>query len=341
MQVSAQTDTANARRRGAAFDEALERLYEPVRGDLEEVGSALRALTHGQPSFIIELLDHVLETTGKRVRPAITLLASRFHPNDGANARTMASAVELLHVATLIHDDTVDDSAFRRGRATISSMWGNNAAVLVGDFVFAASATFVCDTGNIRVVRRFAETIMELSIGELGEMARAHDASLTREEYFRRIYKKTASLFTTAGESGAVLSGAPEDVVDALRSYGYNLGMAFQITDDVLDFEGASEETGKPVGSDLANGVLTLPAIIALERQPEDNPIAALCERPDDRESLRAAVDLIQQPSIIEAAYSVADDFSRKALRSLDRVPPARERDSLAELARYLVRRRG
>jgi geranylgeranyl pyrophosphate synthase len=323
-----------------ALAERLDRVYAPVREELDRVNGKLRGLTGAQPSYLAQLLDHVLETTGKRLRPAITLLASRFHPNDGRAALIMAAAVELLHIATLIHDDTVDNSDIRRGKATVSRMWGRNAAVLVGDYIFATSATFVCDTGNIRVIRRFSETIMELASGELNEMAGAHDIKQTRDQYFQRIYDKTASLFTTAAESGAVLSGASEDVVQALKAYGYNLGMAFQIADDIMDFEASSEETGKPVGSDLAQGILTLPTLIAIERNPGDNPIATLCRRPADAEALRQSVALAQEPSIMEEAFAVADQYSRKALDSLAAIGPVEARDSLEDLVSFLVRRR-
>ena len=320
--------------------ERLDRVYAPVRKELDRVRETLRSLTSGHMPFLSELLDHVLDTTGKRVRPAVTLLASRFHSNDGSAAEIMASAVELLHVATLIHDDTVDNSDIRRGKATVSNIWGRNAAVLLGDYVFATSATFVCDTGNIRVIRRFSQTIMELSSGELNEMAGAYNFRQSREQYFGRIYNKTASLFTTAAESGAVLSGAPENKVQSLKEYGYNLGMAYQIADDILDFEGTSEETGKPVGNDLALGVLTLPAIIAIERFPEDNPLMTFCARPADADALRQAVDMVQDASVMEEAFAVAEEYSRKALASLAALDGNAARDSLEELVPCLVGRR-
>ena len=270
----------------------------------------------------------------------MTLLASKFHPNDGRNAEIMAAAAELLHIATLIHDDTVDDSDVRRGKATVSNLWGRNAAVLLGDYVFATSATFVCDTGNVRVIRRFAETIMELSSGELSEMSSAYDAAQTREHYLEGIYNKTASLFTTAAESGAILSGANEDLVQSLRDYGYNIGMAFQIVDDILDLDGISEEVGKPVGSDLGHGIMTLPAIIAVERYPQDNPVVELFRAPEDSESLKRALDMVQDPSIIRDSYALADQYSRRALESIATLARNRYRDSLEGLAHYVVTRR-
>ncbi len=285
-------------------------------------------------------LGHILGTPGKRVRPAITLLASSFCPHDEEATETMATAVELLHIATLIHDDTVDDSDLRRGKATVSSLWGRKKAVLVGDYIFAASATFVCDTGNVRVIRRFAETIMQLSTGELQEMDDAFDPNLSMDQYLERIYNKTASLFTTAGECGAVLSGAPEEVVEALKGYGYNLGMAFQIVDDILDFEGTEAEFGKPVGSDLANGVVTLPVLIARGRGMVDGLMEDLAANRSDPEALCRVVEMVKQPDVIESAYAVAEEYCGKARASLEPLPSNEERTSLEWLVDYVMKRR-
>ena len=331
-------DTGQIRSR--ALSAELDRVYEPVREELERVRHNLRGLAHSQSPFLAELLNHVLETSGKGVRPAFMLLASKFHPNDGSKAEIMASAVELLHIATLIHDDTVDNTDIRRGKITVSSKWGKNAAVLLGDYVFATSATFVCNTGDIRVVQRFSETAMQLSAGELHEMAGVYDTRQTREQYFQRIYNKTASLFTVTGETGAILSGAPEPVVEVLKEYGYNIGMVYQIVDDILDFYGTEEEVGKPVGNDLAQGIMTLPAIIAMELYPQDNSILRLFQRPKDVGNLKRAVDLVQSSSVIDESYAVAEDYCRKALRSLDALEDNRYRDALEELAHYVLMRR-
>jgi len=315
-------------------------VYEPVCDGLERVKRRLHSLCENQSPFLAELLDHVLETKGKRVRPAITLLCSQFHPNDGKKAETMAAAVELLHIATLIHDDTVDNSDIRRGKVTVSKMWGRNAAVLLGDYVFATSATFVCDTENVRVIRRFSETIMELSSGELHEMVATYDWAQTREQYEKRIYNKTASLFTTASESGAVLSGAPESVVDALRHYGYSLGMAFQIIDDILDFEGNPDEIGKPVGNDLSQGIMTLPAIMYIERNSVDNPLVDYFKNPEDSESLKKAVAAIQSSSVMRDSYAVAEQYCDSALANLAALDNIPALASLKELVNYVVQRR-
>ena len=315
--------------------------YEPVRERLSKVNVSLAEMAEEKHPFLAQLLDHTFSTPGKNIRPAITLLASNFYQHDERITEKMATGVELLHIASLIHDDTVDGAALRRGKLTISSLWGPKAAVLAGDYIFAASATLVCDTGNIRVIRRFAETIMELSSGELQEMAETYNPEQSMEGYLERIYNKTASLFTTAAESGAILSGAPEACSQALRSYGHNLGMAFQVVDDILDFDGTEEETGKPIGSDLANGIVTLPTLIAMKRKKCCDAVKRAFSHLDDDTLMMEAVSIIQDDSVLEESYEFASRYCEKALANLQDLPPSPSRDSLEELVSHVKVRRG
>jgi geranylgeranyl pyrophosphate synthase len=304
------------------------------------VDDKLRSLADTEISPVQPLLQYVTDAGGKRVRPAITLLAAQFHPHDPARPIFMASAVELLHLATLIHDDTVDNSPLRRGRATVSNTWTPHVAVLFGDYVFATSATFVCDTQNIRVIRRFSETIMELASGQIMEFFTAFDAAQARELYNDRIYRKTASLFCTASESGAVLGEAPEDEIQALRDYGYNLGMAFQVSDDLLDFQGDASNLGKPVGSDLLNGVLTLPTIMLMERYPNDDLVQSLFQDPTNDGKLEKVVEVINDSTILPDCERVVQDYSDKACQALRFLPDCDPKRSLLDLADYLISRR-
>lgn len=316
-------------------------IYEPVQPQLERVDANLRRLaTQANLGEEPELLAHAVVSGGKKVRPTITLLAGQVFDGDEDVLVTMATAVELLHIATLVHDDTVDKADTRRGRATISNIWGNDVAVLLGDYVFATSATFVCDTGNLRVVRRFSETIMELAQGELAEFFSVYDWGQTIDQYNKRIYDKTASLFCTASESGAVLSGAPEPACEALRDYGYNLGMAFQIMDDVLDFTSTEEELGKPVGNDLLQGTVTLPVLLFAAQHPDVRELRRVVEGNHGAEDLKALVDAVRNSSAIPQTNAVIDDYKRKAHEALMRIPAHRSRASLESLIDYVSHRR-
>ncbi len=323
-----------------------EDVYGPVRPELQAVVLNIATLAQEQGSHEGEMadrLEHVLSAPGKRLRPAITLLASRLWGGPTDLAVLMGTAIELLHIATLIHDDTIDDADTRRGRETASNLWGRNVAVLLGDYVFAAAARFVCDTNSVRLVRRFSETIMELSRGELNELLDGQDPRVTRDAYFQRIYDKTASLFSTAAESGAVLGGAPEPDVQLVKNYGYKLGMAYQVLDDVLDYESTSEELGKPAGNDLKEGVLTLPAIMLVEAQPGSNAVLDLFKSAraarengrsgTDENALAVAIESVKTSGFIEESRSVAQKFIDEARESLRGLPETEERTALYTLA--------
>ena len=323
------------------LEETTARIYEPIKDGLVQVEERLHSISDTETPYLSELLSYITQTKGKRVRPAITMLSASLHPYDHDLPIIMATAIELLHIATLIHDDTIDNSPLRRGKATVSDIWGKNVAVLLGDYVFATSATFVCDTKNVRVIRRFSETIMELSSGELLEYFNTHNSNQTREDYNDRIYRKTASLFRTAAETGAILSDAPEETVSALHAYGYNIGMAFQIVDDILDVQGDAAMIGKPVGNDLLQGVLTLPSIMLMERYPDDNPINELFRSDNHRngDELKRALEMIQNSGIIEDCYEVVRDYSLKASQAMEPLSDSPGRSSLLHLSRYIIDR--
>ena len=321
------------------LDQRAASIYAPVRDQLVQVENKLKALSDTTIPELEPLLNHVLSHGGKRVRPAMTLLSSNFFPQEPENAVNMATGVELLHLATLIHDDTVDNADLRRGNASVSSRWGKQVAVLFGDCLFAASAVLVCDTGNLRVVRRFAETIMELASGEIIEFFNTFNPKQEMDRYYDRIYRKTATLFCTAAESGAVLSGATEEQVQALRDYGYNIGMAFQIVDDLLDIQGNEAEMGKPVGNDLLQGVLTLPTILLLERYPNNNPIADLFKDREDTAKVGQTLDMINNSTILADCFAIVRQYCDQANRSLETLPKCDCRDSLETLADYVRER--
>jgi heptaprenyl diphosphate synthase/octaprenyl-diphosphate synthase len=314
-------------------------LFAPVHDDLIRVDRMIMDLDRVGLPGLEQMLEHVLGAPGKRVRPALTLLAGAFHRYDLELLLPMAAAVEVLHTATLVHDDTVDRAETRRGHATLNSIWNGGLAVLAGDYLFANSADMVASTGNVRVMRLFAQTLMTLTMGELGQIFAAFDADQSREDYYGRIARKTAALFSMATESGAVLSGAPEPHIQALRQYGWDLGVAFQIVDDIFDFTASSEEIGKPVGGDLRSGTLTLPALLINERYPERNMIRRYFEDKDEA-LLQEIVQLSRTPEIVAAAYGVAREFGDKAINAIRNLPEGEPKRCLVELTDYVLSRR-
>jgi heptaprenyl diphosphate synthase/octaprenyl-diphosphate synthase len=290
--------------------------------------------------FLSELLGYSLESTGKRIRPSLTFLSGRFYHYDLDKILLMATATELMHTATLVHDDAIDHSEVRRGRATVNKIWDAEKAVLLGDYLFAEAGAFTAATQNLRVVKLFADTLKTISSGELNQAFYAFNLEQSHEQYFQRVAKKTAALFCLATESGSVLSGAPEESVRILIEYGYNLGIAFQIVDDILDFVGTEEELGKPIGSDLAQGTLTLPAMLLLERYPKGNPVKQLFRKREGRDNIRQAIEMVRNSSIIEECYNAASDFSTRACRNLNKLPDSESRQSLLGLADYIIARK-
>jgi octaprenyl-diphosphate synthase len=232
----------------------IDAIYEPIKEDLLKVEEGLKDFAQVDFPGMRQLLEHILKSGGKRIRPAIALLVGKFYNYQLDLFLPLATGMELLHIATLVHDDTIDNSLLRRGKPTINSLWGQSAAVLLGDYLFSGAAHLVSSTGNIPVTRLFAQTLMAISSGELQESLMTYNLSQTREDYYQRIAAKTASLFSSAAESGAILGQAPEKAVSSLKDYGHQLGLSFQIVDDILDFTGEEEEMGKPAGSDLIHG---------------------------------------------------------------------------------------
>ncbi len=288
-----------------------------------------------------QLIRHVLQAKGKRIRPTLAFMSARFGKYPVERLTLLGAAVELLQTASLIHDDLVDDSATRRGIVTLHRIANAKASVLVGDYLFAKSAALATATKSLAVMALFARTLMAMSDGELREMSNNSNDDRTLEQYYRRIEGKTASLFVAATEGGAILSGIGERGELALRAYGLNLGMAFQIADDILDFVGTEEELGKPVGGDLRQGTLTLPVLWALDNLSDGAVLRRVVEQEQaSDEEVDAAVRLVAASPAIEFAQREAERFARQACEALAIFPAGEARDQLEGLADYSVRRR-
>ncbi len=253
----------------------------------------------------------------------------------------LAAATETLHTATLVHDDVVDGALLRRGIPTLNASWSRGATILAGDYLFAHSADLAAQSGNLRVIHIFSRTLMTICDGELRQLFSTLNWRQPKEEYYQRIFAKTASLFQAAAEGGAVLSGAPEEHIQALRSYGYHFGMAFQIVDDILDFIGDESVMGKPVGSDLRQGTVTLPVFYFLQQDARASELIQLLERvrTNGGEGIQEAVTLIRESDAIEAAKEEARQFVAQAQQDLEILPDVPARAALRELADFVVER--
>lgn len=311
----------------------------PVQHDLQLVDSIIRAQAEGHYSGLNLALDLILKSGGKRIRPSITLLVGYMLGAPKEKLLTLAAAIELLHTATLIHDDLIDNSMLRRGMPTINSQWSPGATVLTGDFFFARAAKLAADTDSIPVMKIFSQTLSTIVNGEITQLFTIK-CQLNRKDYFERIYAKTASLFETAAMTAALISSVPEDTVEDMRFYGYNVGVAFQIVDDILDFTGEQEILGKPVGNDLRQGLVTLPVICYIENNPDDEDIRPFLEgRCPDQNQLQRLIESIQRSDAPARALQEAEQFIEKGVSRLANQPAGLERNCLEELAKFITHR--
>jgi len=316
-------------------------LYGPVAGDLARVDALLAEIRHVEFPWLKEMLEAVLSGSGKRMRPAISLLAGRLGDYDLDRLVPMAASVELLHTATLVHDDVIDAAPERRGKPTAAALFNNASSVMLGDYMFANAAEFVARTGNLRVIHNFALTLRTMANGELTQDMSTFDYSPDVQRYLDRIWGKTASLFATAAEGGAIVAGLPEPQIEALRDYGKQLGMAFQIVDDILDFASTSEEMGKPVGSDLLAGTLTLPALLYMDRSPNENPVKRAFDGVRRRSNLQRAIDEIRaDASLLDESMATARRYADTARAALGPLPRGEVRETLESLVDYVLERR-
>ncbi len=318
----------------------LSSIYESVEADLGSVEEGLRSTLKGLFPWLSEMLGYSLSDGGKRIRPALMLLCGKFYDYNLEHLQPMGVAIELMHTATLVHDDAIDKSMVRRGKPTINSLWDDERAVLLGDYLFARAGEWATHAQNLYVVRLFSQTLATISSGELEQIISAFNSEQTREDYLRRISGKTASLFSLATESGAILSQAPPELVRILKDYGHNLGVAFQIVDDILDYVGTEAEIGKPVGSDLTQGTLTLPAMLLMEQYPDNNPVRRLFRGEDKEQNIALTIKMVRDSGIVEECYEIAAGYCARACRDLDQLPDEVASQPLIKLADFVVRRK-
>jgi geranylgeranyl pyrophosphate synthase len=319
-------------------------VFATMRPDLLLVQSRLEEAVRIDYPGVSDLILDLVRAGGKRLRPLILLLAGRAFRNDRDKLVTAGAGVELLHTASLVHDDTVDRAGMRRGRPTLNSVLPSGAVILLGDFLFAQSAMLAAATNSPRVVSIFASTLADICDGQLREMFFAHRLDQSREEYERRIFGKTASLFAGSAEMGAIIGDAPEPAVQALRQYGSDIGMAFQIVDDVLDLREDATQLGKPAGHDLTQGTVTLPTIIYASGLTQPSEAATRLEAVvsgeiDDPSEVNKVVEEIRDSGALEATMDDARGYAVRSRTHLAAAPNAEVRDMLEQIADIVCER--
>ncbi|MFC6686776.1 polyprenyl synthetase family protein [Jhaorihella thermophila] len=320
-----------------------ERLATVLAGEMEAVNRLIRdRMASEHAPRIPEVTAHLVEAGGKRLRPMLTLAAARLCGYDGDHHIRLAATVEFIHTATLLHDDVVDESAQRRGRPTANLLWDNKSSVLVGDYLFARSFQLMVETGSLRVLDILANASATIAEGEVLQMTAATDLRTDEEVYLKVVRGKTAALFSAATQVGGVIAGAPERQVQALYDYGDALGIAFQIVDDLLDYQGDSRATGKNVGDDFRERKLTLPVIKAVARATEEERSfwqRTIEKGRQEEGDLDHALGLMKKYGTLEATRDDANTWADRARAALKALPDGDLRDMLHDLAAYVVAR--
>ena len=322
---------------------ALSQIFEPIRADLEKVDQEFARHVQSKVQLIPQIGQYIRTSGGKRIRPAVLLMAARLAGYRGDRSILYASVVEFIHTATLVHDDIIDDSDLRRGRLAVHSRWGNDITVLLGDYLYIKSMAMALTHDTLDIVRLLCDVTLHMIEGELYQLTKNGDADIAEDEHFDIMRRKTAYLFGGCAQIGGMLAKVSSEREQALREYGFNLGMAFQLVDDLLDFTGDADAVGKPIGSDLREGKVTLP-LIHLQQHGNGGPgrqiirdvIASRSVEPAQwHELLRS----LKEHASIDYAYRKAEDFAERAKKPLYAFPPSSERDALLALPDYVLAR--
>ena len=315
-------------------------LFTPVEADLQILADNLKQLVGNRHPILYAAAEHLFGAGGKRIRPAIVLLISRatmLEEDITARHRRLAEITEMIHTASLVHDDVVDESNVRRGVPTVHSLFGNRIAILAGDFLFAQSSWYLANLNNLDVVKLLSEVIMDLAAGEIQQGLNRFDASISIESYLQKSYYKTASLIANSAKAAGLISETSLEIAEHLYNYGRHLGLAFQIVDDILDFTSSTDTLGKPAGSDLKSGNLTAPVLYALEEKPY---LEVLIEREFAQEGdLEQALALIDDSRGIQRARELADHHSKLATENISILAHSESRQALINLTDYVLSR--
>lgn len=314
--------------------------YQVVTDDFAIVDRLIREQLSSRIPLVEKIGDYIISAGGKRLRPLLTLLAGNALGQCDERTCKLAASIEFLHTSTLLHDDVVDKSDLRRGRATANAKWGNSASVLVGDFLYARSFELMVQLESIPVLQVLSNATRVIAEGEVLQLTKVRDASTTEETYMEVIRAKTAMLFEASTQCAALLVGASAEQTEALRQYGDKLGTAFQLMDDLLDYQGDAETLGKNVGDDLAEGKPTLPLIIAMRQgTPEQAQLVRTAIQKGGLENLKAISRAVRDSGALDYTANKARQFADEAIACLDALPDSIYKAAMTDLARFAVER--
>lgn len=315
-------------------------IHAAVAEDFAAVDRAVLAQLNSRVPLVETIGHYIIESGGKRLRPLLVLLSARALGYDGDKHITLATLIEFMHTSTLLHDDVVDESSLRRGRTTANEHWGNAPSVLVGDFLYSRSFQMMVEVGSMRVMEVLSAATCTIAEGEVLQLTNVGNPDIDEAAYFDTIHGKTAMLFEAASHSGAILAEGSAGQQEALRLYGRYLGLAFQLIDDLLDYQGDADTMGKNVGDDLAEGKPTLPLIHAIrEGSPEQAKLIRRAIRQGGLDQLDEVLSIVHATGALEYTRARAEEMAERALKQLDTLAPSRYRDTMAELARLAVDR--
>lgn len=313
---------------------------DPTGAAMREVDAVIRARLSSQVALIDQISTYIVDAGGKRIRPRLVLLFSEALGFEGPERYELAAIVEFIHTATLLHDDVVDESALRRGRATANATFGNAASVLVGDFLYSRAFQMMVSVNRMRVLEVLADATNVIAEGEVLQLINMHDPDLAVDDYLRVIRFKTAKLFEASARLGAVLAGANRVLEDACADFGRSLGTAFQLVDDLLDYEGNSDELGKNVGDDLREGKPTLPLLVAMERATAaERALIRQAIQQGEQQMLPQILAIVRNTGALDATREAAEREADKARAVLLTLPPSRARTALLELCMSSIHR--
>ena len=319
----------------------LETLYSLIEPDMAAVDAVIRRQLHSDVVLIRQVAEYIIQSGGKRMRPALLLLAAGAVGFNGKEKHELAAVVEFIHTATLLHDDVVDESTLRRGRATANENFGNPASVLVGDFLYSRAFQMMVETGEMRIMEILADATNVIAEGEVMQLMNMHDASLDETGYLHVIRSKTAKLFEASARLAAVLAASSTLVEEACATYGQALGTAFQIIDDVLDYDGDSAEMGKNLGDDLREGKATLPLIAAMQRgTPAQAATVREAIENGNTDQLDAIAHIVRSTGALDVARNAAAAEAQRAIAALEQLPSNEYSAALHQLASQLLARR-